>query len=437
MLINQFFNVVIINLFGSFFAQLIIFLSNLVISNFLGQKIFGEYSLVQNTISTFSNVGQLSLGFATNKFVSEYWVADLNKAMSLYKICKAISIASAIIVSMIVVCMHDVLFNEFLNQGLLNSYVYVISISIFASIYNSFQFGAIGGVRRYDLINKLTIMSGIAAGFVFLFSAYFHSMSLLSLGIILLPVSKIILSEISLYGLGFMSFTNSNIAVNKSTLKADLLNIVNFCLPATLSGITTMPSVWLVNLYLSSNENGISEFSLYIAALNIKSAMMILPQLVNNVCMSFINSKRGENDLLGYKLIFWQNLVSSIFSIRIIALTVNYFGMEILKMFGKEFGRAHHLLQLMCISSIIEVLILSMYQIIQAEGNLWQSFKFLSLPRDLSFLIISYVLIPSLGANGVAVACVFSQVIGLIGIFILIIKEHINDKLRAGLDEVL
>jgi O-antigen/teichoic acid export membrane protein len=82
-----------------------------------------------------------------------------------------------------------------------------------------------------------------------------------------------------------------------------------FALPAAIAGVSSAASLWLGQLILTRNADGLVNIGLYSVAANLLTATLLVPSVANTVVMSLLNNARGIGDTRRFGRLFRTNLV--------------------------------------------------------------------------------------------------------------------------------
>jgi O-antigen/teichoic acid export membrane protein len=209
--------------------------------------------------------------------------------------------------------------------------------------------------------------------------------------------------------------------------------IRRFAVPAAISGLTSMPALWLANTFLVSQKDGYAQMGLYSAANNLKAIIMFLPALLNNVGTSLLNNQKGlGNDVL-YRRIFWTNFRITAAAVVLGAGLMFGAGSWLLALFGKDFPEGEPVLRLLTLSVLFEALALASYQVIQSKEKMWFSLFAVALPRDLLIASLSFLFAPLYGAFGLAMAHTIAWSVALLIIIAGVLRFGLHTRSRLPL----
>jgi O-antigen/teichoic acid export membrane protein len=178
--------------------------------------------------------------------------------------------------------------------------------------------------------------------------------------------------------------------------------LFKFALPAALSGLVSMPAVWLANTFLVRQPGGYGQLALYSAAMNLRVLVLFLPKNVNNVVLSILNNQKGLGDERRYRQIFWGNIVFSAAVVLLGGSAIILLGPRLLGLYGKGFGEAFPVLIILVSAALVEAMAIAVYQAIYTKEMMWLSLFAIAIPNYTALVFLAYFLSPQFGAIGLA-----------------------------------
>ena len=387
------------NLLGTVFNQGSTFVVNIVVANLLGRQIFGQYAIVQNTLVAVAAFGQMGIGFVATKYVAEFRSTDRERAGRILGMLYTFSIMLAGIASLTLLVVSPRLATSVLKAPSLAPALAIGSAVLLFAILNGFLIGALAGLESYRVLAKALVWGGtvyllVCSGFAWRggLSGVLGGQAIS--GFVLLLILVLALrSECLQQGIRF----HFRSAANEWPI------ILKFAVPGALSGFTSAPALWLASALLVRQSDGFSQMAIFSASFSLMAAVLLLPNIANNVGMSLINHRKGSNNSLEYRQIFWINLVATVTIVVTGATAAALLGPELLRLFGKNFKNGYPTLLILLAATIPQGLAVALYQIIQSQARMWLSFVAVAVPRDALIVILAYLLIPTHGASGVAI----------------------------------
>lgn len=376
------------------------FLTNIAIANLLGRELFGQYGMLQSTLATFVGIAQAAGGITATRYVAEFRATNRERAGRVLGLCTATTAITGIVSTTLILLCSPWLATTTLRSSFLTRPLQIAAGVVFFTVVNAYQMGALAGLESYREWAIANGLQGPAQLAICSFLAWRWGLQGAVLGLLATAVIRWGVLHLTLV----REAKKQDIHVHYSGIWEERTILYRFALPAALSSLSAAPAIWFGNALLARQTGGYSQLALFSAALNLKSVVMFLPILVNNVGVSLLNNQRGESHEGRYRTVFWANMLLTGSTALVGAILAAVFGQPLLKLYGKTFSEAQSILSLLMCVAVIEAVAMAFYQVIQSKEKMWLSVGLISLPRDLLFVFLSYWLIPINGAWGLSVA---------------------------------
>jgi O-antigen/teichoic acid export membrane protein len=390
---------VALNFIGSAFGQGSTFALNLVTANLLGRLAFGEFTVVQGTLSTVGSLAQIATGYTATKYVAEFRERDPERAARILHLCARLSTATAVLAALVLIAAAPRIAVTAYNAPQLTPWLRTAAPAVLFIVMNGFRSGALAGLEDYRALARVGVVSGIAYLVLGVAGAYIGSVEGALIGVV-------VSGGIQWALLGFalkQVLRRSKIPPHVNNAWKERTTLLHFALPATLTGAVTLPAFWLASALLVRQPGGLEQMAVFTAASSFRLIVLFLPGVMNNVGMSLLNNqRRASHD--GYRWIFWWNLALTGAFVSAGAVAVIATGPWLLRAFGKDFDLGYPVLRILMVTAILESAATWIYQVIQSHGKMWLTLFCVTMPRDLLILTLAYLLTPPLGASGLAAA---------------------------------
>jgi len=404
------------NVVNAVFTQGSVFLSNVLVANLLGREIFGEYGMIQSTLITLSSVAQVATGVTATKYLAEFRSTDKEKTGRILGLCSTVTFLTGCVATLLLLAGAPWLASHTLRAPHLARGIMISAGFVMFSVINGYQAGALAGLEGYRVLARAGVFQGVLHLLVVALGAWFRGLEGALAGLVASSVARWILYHRALRTVG----QEQGIFLTYKGLWRERRIILGFAVPAALSGLTSMPALWLANAFLVRQEGGFSQMGLYSAAVTLRALVLFLPGLFNNVGMSLLNNEKGLGNETGYRKIFWFNLAATSGIAAAGAAIVSVTGPWLLKGFGKEFAAGSGVLLILMLSTLPEIVAVASAQIVQSREKLWLSLFLIAIPRDLSMVALAYYLTPLYGAAGLAWAYTISWTLTMVIVFLLV-----------------
>lgn len=396
------------NLVGTAFNQGSTLVVNVVVANLLGRESFGAYTMVLTTIATVGSVAQLSMGYTATKYVAEYRLTEHAKTARVLALCGTITTVAAVIAALALGLSAGRVAGSVLHAPGLAWPIRIASMAVLFTILNGFFVGALAGLEAYRAIAVNGIVSGTAYAAACIALAWGYGLGGAVSGV---AISASIQSVI-LWASFRREAASRGIHLTFAGLWQERIIVPRFALPASLTGLVTLPAIWISSALLARTAGGLDQLALFGAANTFRIMVLFVPQGINNVSMSLLNSERRRG-AEGYRRVFWMNALSTGVSAVGVALLLMLGAPVLLRLFGSEFAEGRTALDIMLGAAVIEALAVAGYQVVVSQSRLWASLFVIGLPRDLSLVVLAAILSSRFGAAGLATAFALAWTLAL------------------------
>lgn len=417
------------NLVAAVFNQGSTFALNVVAAWVLGRLRFGEFTIIQTTLSTVSGLGQLATGYTATKYVAEFRNREPARASNVLGLCAAVSGFTGAGVGIGLLIAAPYLAAHAFQTPSLSTSLRVAAPAVFFTVMNGYRTGALGGLEGYGALALAGTLSGVSYLLLGTAGAVWGGVNGALAGITMSAVFQWLLLGRFLTREGLKRGIRAR--YDRIWIERDVL--VRFALPASLVGFVTLPALWLGSTSLV-RQAGFEQMALFAAANTFRVIVLFLPNTVNAVGMSLLNNQRSVSGG-AYKRVFWWNLAITAGLALPVASIIALGGKWLLGLFGRGFADAYVTLLVLMLAAVIEALALAVYQVVQSQARLWLSLFVIAIPRDSLIVVLAYLLSPKMGAAGLATSYAIAWTVALIATIALACRLGI-DPSAAGQSSV-
>jgi O-antigen/teichoic acid export membrane protein/SAM-dependent methyltransferase len=404
------------NAVGAVFNQGSTFAVNAIVANLLGRHTFGEYAMVQSTLLALALIAQMGTGYTATKYVAEFRSTDRDRAGRVLGMLSIFAVISAGIAALVLLFLAPWIAGSVLKAAKLGPALGIGSGVLLFAALNGFLIGALAGLESYRTLARALMWSGIAYLVVCTGSAWWAGLNGAVEGLAFSGLIQFVLLAFSLR----RECSLQGIRIHYVGIAQERPIIVKFALPGALSGMTSMPALWLASAFLVRQPNGYSQMAIYSASFGLMAAVLFLPNITNSVGMSLINYHKGTGNEREYRRTFWINVVVTATIVIPGAGIFALLGPDLLHLFGKDFKDGYPVLLILLLATIPEGFTIAINQIVQSSERMWLAVSAVNLPRDSSIAILAFLLAPSLGARGVASAYFIGRLLAFLTISVIV-----------------
>ena len=424
---NRFNSGILWNLIATIFTQGSVFLTAIFLARILGKETFGEFGMIQSTLLTLVGLAQIATGITATKYVAEFRLVDKKRAGRVLGLCSIMTIISGLIATFLLIVSASFLAENVFKAPHLTNGLLVASAFVLFSVMNSFQVGALIGLERFKSLTLYGAILGIGYFIICVTGAGLWGLYGAFAGMVISALLRWLI-----YGIVLSKEANKqNIQICYKQVFREKEVLFRFALPSAVSSMTTMPSVWLGNTFLVQQLNGFSEMGLYSAGMNLRTIVLFLPYVINNVSLAIINSHKGSKNISSFNSSYLMTLKLTFITALTGALVMWLSGEWVLQIFGKDFVGQYVsvMITLMSISVFFEAFNIAVHQLLQSHEKMWVSFFAVALPRDITVVVIAYFLTRDFGAAGLAGAYVAGYFLALVVTAGLVYKMNLFNRI--------
>jgi O-antigen/teichoic acid export membrane protein len=381
------------NVAGGVLMQAGTFLTSLVVARILGRQAFGRFALVQSTMVALTALAGLGLGVTATKYLSQYRGTDPERAGRILGLSSAIAATAAFCL-----CLAIGVFAPLLHGHIAAADLRISTVYIFFMTLNGYQAGALAGLEAFRRIVRIGLWCAPV-------SVALHAILAWGLGI----QGALLAQGISAaflwlsYHLALVAEGRRfGIAVRYRDAWRERAAMLQFSIPATLSGITGSIAIWWCNNALVKSSD-YAALGMFAAASTLRMVVLFVPSMITRVTSPLLNSLRANGDIAGYKRIFWGAIACNGGIAAALAVFLSLAGRHIPRLFGKEFVAPPLLMAVLLASGFVEAVATSLYQALFTRPTLWWQVGACVLWSGV-LVAISNLAIPVYGASGLAFA---------------------------------
>lgn len=386
-----------------------VLLSSIIVARLLGLTSFGIYSLLVSTVMTIAAIAQGGSGLVATKFVAEFLASDRQRVGRALNMCRVFTMATGACAAAAVFAAAGLLSNDLLGKPELERLVRLVALAAFFQVSVSYQFGALQGFGAFRELSRGGVLAGLGHIAFTAIGAWLGQVTGALLGFVLASAFRNLV-----FGYLLKTVRRSHgVPENAAFQRQEFALVWRFALPAGLAGFVTMPCLWLVTVLVARMPGGLALVAIFSVAHQVRLAVLQLPSLLNAVSFSVLSRLKGLNEAAGFRSVFWSNLSMNLAFATLVVAALILTAEPVLRLYGADFAMGRWVLVLLLVSVLPELLAMSFYQLIQSAGRMWHSLFLIAMPRDLLYLGLAALLVPTHGVAAAAAAYLVAHAVGL------------------------
>ena len=386
------------NLVATVFTQGSTFALHLILANLWGRQAFGQYAIVQSTLTALTSGAQVVTSTTATKYAAELRTRDPARAGRILGLCGMVALAVALLTSLTLLVGADAIASRVLKDPSLTGPLMIVSAAILFNVVSGFSSGALAGLESFPAIGRAGMLSGTLYVVITAAGGWAYGITGATLGLALSALLQCVVLLVALVS----EASGRGIRITTHAVTQEMGVLFSFLAPSAFNSLVAFPAIWVANTFLVRQDGGFQQMALFSAANSFRILVLFLPAIVNNVGLSLLNSQRGVAHEGRYRRVFWTNLLLNGGMVTVGAAAVALTGRWLLGSYGDDFRVGYPVLLILMLSTLPETVAIAVLQTIQSRGKVWLSFFAIVVPCYGTLAVLAYVLTVDHGARGLA-----------------------------------
>lgn len=356
---------------GAVVSRSLALVAGIVIARLIGKAAFGEYGVIQSTLSMFSTFAMFGVGVTATKHIAEFRNADPERAGGIVGISYSLALLSGVCVALLMLVAASSVAEKCLAAPHLASMVAITSISLLFWVLSETQVAILSGLEAFRRRSILQVYGGIAAFPISVIGVYFFG---LTGAVSALAVSSGVMSLLNGHGIR-KEIALAGIPIRWTGLHRDMGLVWRFNVPMLLCSSVYVPSMWLANVLLVNGPNGYAQMGLFTAADRWRTAIGFLPSLLGGVALPMLSTMSGESDSRRFGKLLRANVAISCLISLTVALPVAALAPWIMRSYGADFTDGRWVLVILCATAVTHAVYWIIGQALVSKGRVWTIFQ--------------------------------------------------------------
>lgn len=393
-----------------------VLVSSLLVARLIGIEDFGIYSVLVSTALTVAAVAQGGLGLVNTKFVAEQLHSDLAGVARTLHMSGRFTLWAGGVATCLLFVASPFIAVTILHKPQVEPLVRLVAVAVLFQTIATAHLGALQGFGAFEVLGRTSLISGVLFVLSCAAGAWLGGAGGALTGF---SCACAIRSFLLYWALRKVQAELRVPPVHVQPGASEWRKLLSFALPAGISSLVTLPSLWGVTALVARQPDGLVWAGLFAVAHQLRTAVLQLPVLLNSVSFSVLSRLRGRGDVQAARHVFWTNVACCIgFALAIIGVLTILID-PVLKLYGPEFVRGRELVILLLVAIVPEIIGICAYQLIQISGAMWRSLFFIVGPRDVLYFILAAILLPWLGLIGAGWAYLIAYLFGCVATILI------------------
>lgn len=385
---------------ASIVARIAALISVILVARILGNVVYGEFCLIRSTVNGFVVLASFGMGRTATKYVAELTATDKARVGRVIALNYVFSFVSSAIVAALFCCATPILYREIPEASRLIPEARLSSILLVSSAFVSAQAGVMSGFKAFRGLAVATAASGLGSVPFFVLGARWGGLRGAILGFATGALLNYLINGVFIY----FQLKKHKIRYRFDEFWQERRILWDFCLPQTLTSVTTGMAGTVATVILAAQDNGIAEVAIFEAARQIQTSVLYLPNIATQALLPTLTEFNALKDKARYVKTLKYNALINVALASVTAVAASALAPWAMRAFGEGFdGGVSTLILLLGVGVILSVCNVCA-SALTSLGAVWSGF-FLNAIWGTIFLLCAWRATESgSGAFGLAVA---------------------------------
>lgn len=365
---NRFINAIFFGAGGAVISKGLFLLFNIVVARILKEKQYGMYSIINNTVQTFTVFAGAGLGVTLSRYVALYREKNKRLAGISIKTLLVFNIILSLIISLVMFIFSDAISDLLSKEVNISFYLKITSFTLFFTSVALILQSILQGFEKYKSVAIILTITNFITLVLGIFLSKYYSIigtiiSLLILQLILCILFSSIIHKI-------LKEKNIPLKFEMNTIMKDAIK--NVALPAFLASIFVVPVLWMTNFYFTK-VNGYESFAAFSVCLQWFTILNYIPQQFGQV-RPILTQLYDDGDKAQLKKVIKKLIIISVLFSFVVALILMLGSGLLLKFYGKFYSSYRVAFIVILVASIFFSIQSQCGSTFQAIGKVWISF---------------------------------------------------------------
>lgn len=401
--------------FGSAFSQVLIFAGVAIAARILGPTDYGQVTLIQNTVLLIALLAAPSFGLTASRYLALNREGNREASGMLISTLLMLGAVVPTLFAIAFSIFYPLLKGQFTAVQVLSNNSFLFSVLFILSAFNSVQAGVMSGFEDFKGIAIANMAKGISTVVGVPLAAQYAGVS----GAICALVFASAVGVISSSTLLNTQMKRHGIPRAKPNLMMVKDPLIRFTLPATLSTLITLPIMWLPNVLLAQQQNGLHELGLFNAANQWRMGVVMVFSLLTAPLLPIFSSMYGSRDCTRFVRAFWMIILSAGLVSTAIAACTYILGARITTtVFGEGYRDATSCLVILTLSTVFSNVSGILGAVLQTFNYMWAALL-VNLLWSVVFGLVCFRMLAQ-GSQGIALAFIAAYYVQMVacGVFL-------------------
>lgn len=374
--------------------------SSILVARLLGREGFGTFGMLQSTLGMFGVLAGFGLGSTATKYVAEYRKTEPERVGAITYLAVAIGAITAGAMMAVCIVMAPWIADTTLNRPDLSGLLMVGSLMLAGLVVGGVLNATLSGFEAFRALTQVKIWQGVVGALTAVLLAWYWGVSGAIVALVITATFSLLISA---QAVRHQFRLNKIPASWGKQVWREWPVLHRFAIPALVSSLLVMPTIWVTNAMLVQQPNGYGELGLFNAANQWRTFVVFLPVLLANAMLPVLSETYARTDRTEFTRAISINLRATWIVALPMTMLVIALGPELSLLFGKQFEGMERILPLLMVSTFLSVVCSPVGAALAGSEKMWTG-TLMNLGWSGFLILFSWLLVPVFGGVGLATA---------------------------------
>jgi len=374
--------------------------SSIVVARLLGREGFGTFGMLQSTLGMFGVLAGLGLGSTATKYVAQYRKTEPERAGAITYLALTIGALTAGVMIVACIVMAPWLADSTLKRPELSGLLMVGSLMLAGLVIGGVLNATLSGFEAFRALTHVKIWQGVFGALSAVLLVWFWGVQGAIVALVITATFGLLVSALAVrrqFRLGQIP------TVWGKQVWREWPVLHRFAIPALVSSLLVMPTIWATNAMLVQQPDGYGELGLFNAANQWRTLVVFLPALLANAMLPVLSETYARTDRTEFTQAISINLRATWIVALPMTMLVIALGPELSLLFGKQFLGMEEMIPPLMVSCLLMLISTPTGAALAGAGKMWVG-ALMNFGWALALVFFAWLLVPRFGGVGLAYA---------------------------------
>lgn len=352
---------------GAVCSRVVGIVTSVVIARLLGKEGFGQYGIIQSTVTLFGTFAGFGLGLTATKYVAEYRHKDPAKAGRILGLSALVVTVSGGILALALLAGAPWLAARTLAAPELAGPLRIGALLILLTSFNGAQTGALVGLEAFKVSALVSLYSGLISLPLVVGGVWCFGLRGALWGLTAAAAVNWLWNHLALR----REAARAGIPISMKGVMQERGILWAFSMPAVVSAMLAAPVNWVCNALLVNQPHGYAEMGTANAANQWFYALLFLPGVLARSCIPVLSERFGANDHAACAKVLRYSIALNAAVVLPMVLVGCVMSRYIMGIYGAGFAEHRAVAMVAMITAGVLAVVLPLGQMNAASGRMW------------------------------------------------------------------